>query len=218
MPIQHTVVPGDSVIRLAERHGLFADTIWNHPANSTLRARRSHMNELLPGDVITIPDRRTGSHGVPTGSRHRFRRRGIPAKFRLQVVVHGAPRANAPYSLIVDGVARDGHTDSDGVLEEPVPSGASAGELIVGLERLRVQIDFGHLPPASELAGVQHRLRNLGYTIDDTDGELGESTRAALVAFQSDCDLPQTGEPDEATHSRLDQVHSSAGHVGRRTC
>src|SRR4051794_29578662 len=58
MPIRHIVEQGDTIVALAERHGLFARTLWEHPQNAALRDLRARMDVLLPGDEVYIPDRR----------------------------------------------------------------------------------------------------------------------------------------------------------------
>jgi N-acetylmuramoyl-L-alanine amidase len=211
MPIHHIVLAGDSVLKLAHEHGLFADTIWHHPANAELRRRRPDMNVLEPGDAVIIPDKSTRYASVASGARHRFRRRGVPAKYRLQIVIHEQIHADEPYELIVDGVSREGRTDANGILDEYVSPSAQRGELIIGKDRLRVLIEFGHLEPASTVTGVQQRLRNLGYSVTDPDGEVGPTTAAALRAFQRAMDLDATGANDAATADKLDTVHASPG-------
>lgn len=211
MPIHHTVRPGDSVAKLAEQHGLFVETIWGDAANAELRARRPDMNVLMPSDVLVIPDKREKRVSVASGARHRFRRKGVPAKYRLQIIVHDRPLANASYVLVIDGAVIEGRTNAEGILEECVSPLAKRGELVVGPDRLRFLIEFGHLNPASDLTGVQQRLRNLGYTIEDPDGELGESTAEALRTFQRRTGIAETGSVDPETSAQLDAVHARPG-------
>ena len=47
---------GDTTTKLAFEHGLFPDTLWNHPDNEDLRSKRDDPNVLYPGDKIFIPD------------------------------------------------------------------------------------------------------------------------------------------------------------------
>src|SRR5258708_29736807 len=99
MAVRHTVQQGESVISLSEQYGLFAETIWDDPANAALRKNRPDMNVLLPGDVVVIPDKRPRLEKRETGARHKFRRKGIPALFRLQVYDMHHPRATQNYTL-----------------------------------------------------------------------------------------------------------------------
>ncbi|MBQ3270567.1 MAG: peptidoglycan-binding protein [Clostridia bacterium] len=69
------------------------------------------------------------------------------------------------------------------------------------------------LSPSSETARVQRRLHTLYYLSRfGIDGKYGEKTRDALRAFQLTNDLPDTGEPDQATLAVL----YSADAVARR--
>ena len=209
MPVSHTVEEGDSVIRLSERYGLFAPTIWNDAANAGLRLRRADMNILMPGDVVVIPDLRPKFEKRPTGKTHRFRRKGVPAIFRLQLFDRNREVADQEYTLIVDGIEKKGKTDDQGILEEYVPAGAKEGELKLGQDedQVIVKLQFGYLDPLNEVSGVQHRLANLGYDCGEESGVLNEETKLALQYFQRDNKLEPTGEIDAATKSKLEEIH-----------
>ena len=217
MPITHVIEQGDSVIQLSEEHGLFAPTIWDDPANADLKARRKDMNILLPGDVVVIPDIRPKGEHVETLQHHRFRRKGIPAIFRLQVFDHEEPRANQDYILDIDGVPQEGTTDEHGVLAIHLPPDAEKGKVVIGPDRFYLEIQFGHLDPIAELVGVQKRLNNLGYDCGEAEGELNEQTIAALVTFQRRFDLEETGEPDEATLAKLEELHDQGNAFPEQT-
>jgi hypothetical protein len=211
VPIHHIVRPGESAVSLAERYGLFAQTIWDEPENAGLRAIRSDMNTLMPGDELFIPDLRRKTEAVATDQKHSFRRKGIPAHFRIQLYDFGEPRANQDYTLVIHGVTITGRSDGDGVVEAQLPAGAQAGLLTIGEDRLMVELAFGHLNPLSEISGVQQRLANLGYDPGPADGELGPRSAAALRAFQiaQDRHLQVTGELDEPTRERLGALHDA---------
>jgi N-acetylmuramoyl-L-alanine amidase len=209
MPTRHVARQGDTVISLSEAYGFFVDTIWHDPGNADLRERRPDMNVLMPGDTLVIPDKRARIEKRATGARHSFRRKGIPAFLRLQLYDLHTPRANQPYELTVDGVTRKGTTNGEGILEEYVLALAKSGELVVGEDRLRIQLQFGHLDPADELTGVQKRLNNLGYDCGDAAGELDEATRTALWRFQREHGLAETGEPDAETRRLLEKIHGN---------
>jgi hypothetical protein len=209
MPIRHTVQQGDSVIRLSEVYGLYSVTIWNDPANATLKSLRTDMNELLPGDVVVVPDKTLKQVSAVTGKRHVFRRKGIPALYRVQLFQVESPRANQTYKLTVDGVVHEGKTDENGVLEEYVPATARTGALVVGPDELTIDIEFGYLDPITGLAGVQKRLNNLGYFCGEPDGEWNDDTIIALCDFQIRFGLEETGEADDATLAKLAEIHDS---------
>ncbi len=206
MPIQHTIEQGETTISLSEANGLFAPTIWDHPDNAALKQKRKDMNVLLPGDVLVIPDKRLKEVTKPPEKRHRFKRKGIPAVFRLQMFTVDKPRANQKYRLEVDGAICRGQTDGNGILEEFVPPAASQGRLIMEADGAEFLLAFGHMDPIDSIAGVQKRLGNLGLYGGDFHGELDEMTRAALRDFQARYQLPITGDADSATQNKLGEV------------
>lgn len=210
MPTEHEVKQGDSTIKLADKHGFFSDTIWNDPANAELKRDRPDMNVLLPGDILVIPDKKPKEEAKPTEQRHRFRRKGMPAVFRLQVFDIEEPRANQEYRLTIAGTIYTGTTDETGTLEEYVPPSARKGQLVIGPDEFTATIQFGHLDPITELQGVQKRLTNIGYDCSPENGELDDRTRQMLTDFQKRFDLPETGQPDETTIQKLEEVHDAA--------
>jgi N-acetylmuramoyl-L-alanine amidase len=209
MTIEHVIQQGESVVGLSERYGFFARTIWDHPRNAELKKKRKDMNVLMPGDVVFIPDLVEKQVAAATGRRHRFRRKGVPAVFRLQVFDFETPRASQDYTFTVDGRAVEGKTDDRGVLEEYVPPNARAAELVIGPDRHTVSLRFGFLDPMDEPSGVKKRLSNLGYDPGASDGPIDDRARAALRAFQRRFKLPVTGEPDDATLKKLEEMHDT---------
>lgn len=211
MPIRHTVQQGESIVSLADRYGHFADTIWNHGDNAALKEKRGDMSILAPGDVVVIPDKRKKEVSKADKEHHRFKRKGVPAVFRVQVFDVEEPRANQEYRLVVDGKVYTGTTDAEGVLEQFVDPMARSARLVIGAEEQEYLFDLGHLNPIEELSGVQQRLNNLGYDCSEANGQMGERTAAALRAFQGRYGLKVTGEADQATRDKLvelnDDVH-----------
>lgn len=61
----------------------------------------------------------------------------------------------------------------------------------------------GHDAPDFEVRALQAQLVGLGYQVGSQDGEFGGGTRAAVLAFQADNNLPTTGEVDGATKAAL---------------
>lgn len=206
-----TVRKGDGITRIAFKYGHFPETIWNDPANAELKQGRSHMDVLLAGDKVVVPDLRMNSIAGATDMRHRFKRKGVPAKFRLQLFVGEEPRANEHYRIDIDGKLKEGTTDGEGVLEEIVSPGALKALLIIGEEEARYELTFGHLDPPTELSGLQNRLANLGYDVGSADGVMGKRCKAALEEFQQVAGLEVTGEADQATVDELVRVHDLEG-------
>ncbi len=209
MPTRHEIKQGESVTSLSEKYGLFVETIWNHPDNAGLKEKRQNMNILMPGDFLTIPDKRLKEVKRPTGSVHKFKRKGIPALFRLQLFDIEEPRANQDYSLDIDGQKYNGKTDSRGVLEETIPTNSKKGVLVIGLKEYRLEINFGYLDPINEIAGVKKRLNNMGYDCGEPDNKLDEKLQSQLRLFQKRFDLEPTGETDSQTLEKLEELHDN---------
>ena len=109
---------------IAHSAGLFPDTIWDHPQNSDLKTLRQDMNVLFPGDSVYVPDKQQRVETAATDKKHKFRRRGVPTRLRLQLFNVETPRADEAYELTIDGAAHQGTTDAKGVIELWVPPGA----------------------------------------------------------------------------------------------
>lgn len=209
MPIRHEIKQGETVISLSELHGLFVDTIWNHPENAALKEKRKNMNILMPGDVLFIPDKTLKEVSKPTNEVHKFQRKGIPALFRLQIFDIEEPRANQKYTLDVDGQKHEGQTDSRGVLQESIPTNSKKGFLTIGPDEYQLEIDFGYLDPINEISGVKKRLNNMGYDCGEPSNELDENLKTQLRLFQKRFELEETGEADSATLKKLEELHDN---------
>lgn len=210
----HVVQQGECIDSIANEQGFFWETLWNHPANKELRTVRSDPNALLPGDRVTVPELRRKSQSASTDARHRFRRRGIPARLKFQLLSpDGEPRAGLKYMLDIDGALHSGTTDGEGRLQVAIPPSAKVGKLMVfpaeGDEPEEYALALGELDPVSETSGVQARLNNLGIFCGEVDGVLGPRTRDALERFQRANGLAPTGEPDAATREKLRELHGS---------
>ncbi|MEZ4406339.1 MAG: peptidoglycan-binding protein [Polyangiales bacterium] len=201
---------GECLSSIAERYGFFWQTLWNAPENEGLRASGRHPNVLHPGDVVVIPDKRVTSYMRPTGSRHTWKVKGVPAKMRLRLMWEDDPRVNEPYTLFVDGKETSGTTDGDGWIEVSIPPRAQTGTLVVGEgdHEEEYTLTLGQLDPVEEVSGVQARLANLGFPCE-ISGSLDEPTRAALRRFQLQQGMEPTGEIDDATRSRLREQHET---------
>jgi hypothetical protein len=207
MSMNHSVQQGEGLNSIAHKYGLLPDSIWLHPQNKTLRDLRKDGDILLPGDTLYIPDRELKSIAVATSQRHRMRRKGVPAKFRLQLFHNQICRANQRWTLDVDGKQYQGVTDSSGVLKIFIDPEARRGILIIGPDQSRLELQFGELDPITEESGYVKRLRNLGLLTDDYRLDISHKTDDALRAFQWIMDLPLTGEADEATLAALEKIH-----------
>ena len=210
MPI-HLIAPGDAVAELAEIHGLFAETIWNHPRNAPLREKRQRYDALAPGDALFIPDRQERSAPIATGQRHRFLRKGIPAKFRLQLRAGGLPRAHLAFRLDVAGRVTTGKTDADGVVEAFVPASARTGTLRLGHDGPALRLHFASMEPDNTAGGMRKRLANEGIAAPADDDVTSPAWRLAIYRFQRRCGLSPTMELNEETSKALRERHDRVG-------
>lgn len=211
MPKNYIVQKGDGISSISFAHGLKPETIWGQPENKNLRDSREDPNILLDGDMLVIPDIRPFEYEGNTEIRHRFRRLGVPAKFRLQLLEGDDIRANLKYRLEVEGQILEGATDEKGMLDVFVPNNASKGKLFLFDEKAEEQIEvlFGWLDPIDLVNGAQQRLKNLGFDCGAVDGELGPKTEDALKRFQQAANLEPTGKLDEETSKELLRLHDT---------
>lgn len=203
---KYIVKPGDCIDSIAYVHGFFSGTLWNHPANAELKKLRSDPNILFPGDVVVIPDKEPKHEDCTTETLHRFRLLGVPARFRLQLLKGGKPRANLPFRIDIDGALQSGLSDEKGVIDIPLPSNAQRGMLYLEEDNSQIELRFGRLAPISEALGVRQRLANLGF-LDDAQAADEEAYKIALQDFQARCSLPQAYPPDQATRNKLVEIH-----------
>jgi N-acetylmuramoyl-L-alanine amidase len=206
--IIHTVTHGDSIPSLAHDNGHFWETLWNHPDNADLKAKRKNPNILAPGDEVTIPPIRVRDFSGATDTRHSFKRRGVPAKLKMQLFLMGEPRRNEPYTLILDDEMIKGTTDGDGNLEHFIKPNCKGGVLKLNGGKEEYPVRVGHLNPIDTVSGAKQRLNNLGYYCGDESDDPTQPFKEALVQFQGDHKIPQTGEYDAATQAKLESVHT----------
>ena len=80
----HKVSQGECIDSIALRHGFSPSTIWLHDSNAELKALRKDPNILFPRDEVFIPDLQPEKVDGGTDQRHKFVRKGVPAKLRLR--------------------------------------------------------------------------------------------------------------------------------------
>jgi N-acetylmuramoyl-L-alanine amidase len=213
MPKVHVVAAGECLATIAARYG-FADAraLYEHPANSALRAKRPNPHVLDPGDEVAIPDPAPKVFTCSTGRAHRFVVTRPTRSVRLRLVdAEGKPLARKQYKLVDGAEVRIGQTDDRGELHEEV-SGDSLDVTLQLDEEIRI-LRLGALNPASlqtqdgGVSGVQARLKNLGYNIGQVDGVRGRLTAEAIKAFQRKHGQSETGEIDGELLRALEREH-----------
>jgi type VI secretion system secreted protein VgrG len=127
------------------------------------------------------------------------------------------PYAGKQYVLVAAEKRFTGTVGADGTVEQSIPKSATSADLTVWEEtyptgpRRHWAITIADtLPPASEIAGVETRLANLGYRPGKSQSseKVSTATRAAIAEFQTDHDLPATGEVDASTLGKLNERHA----------
>ena len=207
----HEVKQGESLALIADVHGFFWDTLWNHPNNAALRQLRENPNVLMARDRVFIPEPKPKEETGETGKVHTFRLKGVPVRLNFRLLdEEDQPRAGLRYTLSVDGKqAAAGVTPDDGLISALIAPRAKTAELVVhapGGDEV-YPFDVGHLNPIEYASGVQARLKNLGLYEGDLTGKIDEATQEALRMFQELEGLPVTGQADEATKQALMQRH-----------
>ncbi len=203
---QRKVGQGETTSSLAKKNGFFWKTIWEHGENSDLRSKRKDPNVLYSSDDIFIPERELKKVSKGTEQEHVFKRKGEPTKIKMQLLELGKPRANEDYVLEVAGKLVNGKTDGDGKLEHFIPGDAKSGKLIFKAGKEVHGLRLGSLDPLDVVDGVQQRLDNLGFKVGGEKGKLGTKTKAALKKFQAEYELDQSGDADDATKAKLEEL------------
>jgi type VI secretion system secreted protein VgrG len=149
------------------------------------------------------PDENVDENGKPTVQHLRLRLTDVAMK----------PYANKDYVLRAHGMRIDGKTDPDGVIEADLPGEAKTAEITLWIEprptgkTKRYVVNLGELAPPETVAGVEVRLRNLGYYWGASQSEIAGDLAGALRNFQQDHGLEPTGRLDAPTRSKLVEIY-----------
>lgn len=213
MGAHREVRKGECLSSIAFEHGYFPGTIWEAPENDALRELRGDPNVLREGDRLYLPDKEPKVTVCATGKKHRFTRRGVPARFRLQILNADKPRPNLAYKLTIDQtLVLTGSTNGEGLIDVPIPPDARRGVLYIEEDDAEHEVHFGGLDPMVDTAGstdpghgVRQRLANLGYlrSVDAPEDDLP----AAVAMFQYKNGLDPTGVLDDPTADKLLSAH-----------
>jgi N-acetylmuramoyl-L-alanine amidase len=229
----HQVQPGEHMVRIAlEEHVATYRTLWDHPSNADLAAKRKNPNILLPGDLVNVPNPAAKTASVPADKAHRF----VAASqdqldFRLVLLdENNQPLKDLECQFLEEG--RKSTSDGSGMLERlDLPPqlelgflrfdyrtedlsqrGVAPQDAFTGDENVRLAfaLAVGHLDPLDTPSGIQARLSNLGYYA----GEIGyadedaTALRCAIEEFELENGLTPTGDPASATmQAKLKDVH-----------
>lgn len=208
MATNHQVKQGDCISSIAFEYGFFPDTIWNHPNNAELKEKRKDPNVLMPGDIVSIPDKRIKEVSESTNQVHKFQCKNTPSKLEVKLLKYtGEPRSNEKYTLEIDGKIVEGETNSDGQIRHSIPPNLRTGTLLLNNGTEKHELLLGNLNPIDEISGQQFRLKNLGYFAGKIDGQMSLDLEGAIVEFQLDNNLTPSGKIDDQTKSALQEYY-----------
>lgn len=198
---EHQIAAGECFCTVAETSGHFWQTLWELPANAALRDARGNPNQLVAGDVVTVPPLRGKTVTIATGATHRFKRHGVPSFVRVRCELFGAPRADTPFVAEAPGLRFEGKTDAAGVAVIPVAPQLRELHLTLGSGEAQqvLTIAVGGLAPIDTDEGVRARLRNLGCG--------HERLADAIAAFRQLAGLPAGDLIDDQLRTALLQRH-----------
>ena len=223
MAVSVTVKDGDTLLSIAAKAG-FSDWKFIWDQNPALKAKRKDPNQLVPGDVVQVPDPRLKEVQKPTNQVHKF---GLKSFFSLVDIVlrneYGYVLKSVDFELKFGERVIEGKTDGNGRLCVALPPETKEAFLTVRPIPTDPEISFswpigiGHLNPildkndrpTNDIAGIQSRLVNLGFDLGVT-GALDEKTVKAVQGFQRYVGHSEpTGILDDETLHLLDTMHNS---------
>lgn len=244
MGTEYTIQEGDCISSIAFKHGLFPDTIWNHPDNAELKNKRKEMNFLAPGDKVIIPEKEVKEESISTNQKHTFKKKGVPARLRLKILKRTASDAkteskddrkggdnenpeyeqpeekvgceeegwaDCPFWLEIDGKVIEDTTDGSGCLDVFIPPDAAMAKLTMNPnepDQMIIQLTLGTADSEDEISGVKKRLANLGFDCGEYENAMSEEFSNALRLFQEHYGLEISGEVDDATRTKLQELRN----------
>jgi N-acetylmuramoyl-L-alanine amidase len=218
MPFNHTVEKGDCMTSIAAQYGFGKyETIYNDAANSQFKTDNPNPNQLKPGGVVVIPDRKEKKFSKSTDASHKFKVKIPKAKLKLELKdEQGNALANKKYQLTIGNNVIEETTDGSGKIEKDIPPESTIGTLTLWMDQsdpaaqvFHFGIDLGALEPESTIKGAQARLQNLGYDCGGITGVLDPKTQDAIRAFQQANGLTVNGNLDDPTKNKLKNVYKS---------
>lgn len=215
---EYVVEQGQCMASIAYAEGHYWRSLWERAENSELKRIRKDPNVLYPGDRVAVPEIRLGGESRATEQKHRFRRKGVQSRLRLEVRIFGKPVARTEYCLNIQDRAEPyrGETDDKGRLEVFIPPNAAKGTLHVCTPVERVySLSIGTLNPIESMSGAKARLNNLGYLAGPVENEgCTQDLCRAVLKFQQDQievdamkEGDDTGELDAPTRQLLLSPH-----------
>ena len=179
----------------------------------------------IDGDPVDFGQEPPPEPGSIPRARGAEEREEEPANVKLRFTHHATddsdPIADTPYHVVAGEFTYSGSTDPDGKMEFYCPENLIP-EVTLMADRtysdlyqdpLRFSLATpDEVPEIESVFGAAFRLRNLGYHPGNEDKlaeEIDDSTAEALRQFQFDHKIAETGEWDEDTQEKLEEVYGS---------
>jgi len=216
MPETVDIKAGECVESIAFEKSLSSETIWQLPANDKLRGDREDRNCLLPGDLLTLPDKEDKwEEKKATGLTHIFKRQRPLKEFRFEVLL-GVPISGYTVTVVVDGksitpvvdttwqVCKIPANSKEAIITIDFPHGVAKED--AHQPQLKYTVQLGYLRPVKTAEGQEDRLRNLGYFVPLGDGS-EPTLKQALALFQASHNiLPADGIATVDTLNKLKEL------------
>ena len=222
----YVIRQGDYLLRLADKFGFDAETVWNDPENVSLRqaGRLSQDPNILdPTDMLYIPSSAPPvMHSLSTGTTNTFTAAAVPSVTVTHQFLGDDPKtyASKAYSISELSDLTGLTTDENGVLTFQAPTTLVNATVVFSDTGESWVLAIGHLDPIETLSGVHQRLQHLGYIAENLpfDSSNLDLLRAGLIAFKNDKSAsasepaPDSGaSPDSATAATADGGRGNAG-------
>lgn len=210
-PKKHVVEHGDTVSSIARRFGFSSfKTIWNHPENAALRAKRKNPNILNPGDELVIPERDLREEVRATDKLHRFEADRERLVLRVKAIDLNEDTIHGPF-LYRDEFQSTLMAEKQDIQEVDIDPRVRNAEMRVseaGKPPLEIALDVGGLNTVDDPEGQQDRLNNLGYFAGFSRKSVGTPQfQWAVEEFQCDQKLAVDGVCGTATQQQLAKRH-----------
>lgn len=205
----HTVVDGEWIGSIAAAVGNRSwKTIWNHPRNAGLRARRDP-NLLVPGDSVWIPPVDVKGESTPTTATHKLVLSAPQNKLVIRFTrITRYVNSFGPihYELAVGSSRQGGDLSADGdQIEASLPLDVTEATLTINGGAATLKI--GKLTPLARLSGMQARMTNLGWDVGLADNQDGPRTKRGTKGFQAFYTIKVDGVIGGQTRGKAKQVY-----------
>lgn len=213
---EHVIQRGECAAKLAARYGHNPKTVWDHSKNSTLREERKSLYVLHDDDRLHIPAPRLRWNAAQIKQRYYLRRLGLLETTRIQFLDH-EKKARSGLEYLFHAETEDGQvlpdktgrTDSGGFIVQPISPLTTRIDVTLktGTDVEKYELDVGHLDEVETTRGLQARLNNLGFDCGPEDGVHRAEMEEAVRRFQTENNLPVTGDANSDVLVLLKDLH-----------